>query len=40
MSFLRNRLDYYGELVAYSYYKENYKNWDLIIGMLLKLAEK
>ncbi len=37
MSFLRNRLDYYGELVNHDYFIENYKSFEKIIKLLFKL---
>ncbi|MBI2669307.1 hypothetical protein HYX14_05695 [Candidatus Woesearchaeota archaeon] len=39
MSYLRNRLEYYGERVAYDYHKENYKSFEAIIQLLLKLLK-
>ncbi len=39
MSFLRNRLDYYGEAVELGYYKENYKSFERIIELLLGLLK-
>ena len=39
MCFLRNRLDYYGEKVDYTYFKENYKSFEAIMGLLLKLVQ-
>lgn len=36
MSFLRNRLDYYGERVNDRYFRENYKSFEEIIRWLLK----
>lgn len=40
MNFLRNRLDYYGEPVEHAYFQENYKSFENIIGLLLKLILK
>ncbi len=40
MNFLRNRLDYYGEPVEYAYFQENYKSFENIIDLLLKLIKK
>ena len=37
MSFLRNRLGYYGEKVDYDYFKENHKSFEEIIKLLLGL---
>lgn len=39
MSYLRNRLEYYGERVGYNYYKENYKSFERIIQLILKLLK-
>ena len=39
MNFLRNRLEYYGELVEFSYYKENYKSFKDIIKLLFRLLK-
>lgn len=39
MSYLRNRLDYYGEKVEYSYFIENYKSFENIIKLLVKLLK-
>ena len=39
MNYLRNRLDYYGERVDFTYFKENHKNFDIIIGLLFKLVK-
>ena len=40
MNFLRNRLDYYGEPIEYAYFRENYKSFENIIDLLLKLIKK
>ena len=40
MSFLRNRLDYYGEPIEYAYFQENYKSFENIIDLLLQLIKK
>ncbi len=40
MSFLRNRLDYYGEAIEYHYFQENYKSFEEIIKLLFKLLKK
>lgn len=40
MSYLRNRLDYYGEAVEYDYFMKNYKSFDKIINLLLGLIKK
>ncbi len=40
MSYLRNRLDYYGEKVEYNYFKENYKSFEEIIELLIKLIKE
>ena len=37
MSYLRNRLDYYGERVDYHYFIENNKSFEKIIKLLFKL---
>lgn len=37
MNFLRNRLNYYGERIEFSYFRENYKSFEKIIKLLLKL---
>ena len=39
MNYLRNRLGYYGELVDGNYFKENYKSFEEIVGLLLKLLK-
>ena len=39
MSFLRNRLEYYGERVDYTYFRENYKSFDEIVTLLFKLLK-
>lgn len=39
MSFLRNRLEYYGERVDYIYFKEKYKSFEGIVGLLLRLIK-
>ena len=36
MSFLRNRLEYYGEAVNPNYFKQNSKNFEAIIKLLIK----
>lgn len=40
MSFLRNRLNYYGEEIDLDYFKENYKRFEGLVKLLLKLLEK
>lgn len=39
MNFLRNRLNYYGERVDDTYFKENYKSFEEIIQLLLGLVK-
>jgi len=39
MCFLRNRLDYYGERVEFSYFKENYKSFEEVIKLLFGLLK-
>lgn len=39
MSYLRNRLDYYGERVEHAYFIENYKSFEEIIALLIKLIK-
>lgn len=39
MNYLRNRLDYYGESVNYTYFRENYKSFEEIIKLLFKLVK-
>lgn len=39
MSYLRNRLNYYGEKVEYNYFKQNHKDFELIIKLLLGLLK-
>ena len=40
MNFLRNRLEYYGERVDYAYFMENYKNFEKIIQLLIKMVKE
>ena len=40
MSFLRNRLDYYGERVELNYFNENYNKFEEVIKLLLKLVNE
>ena len=40
MNYLRNRLDYYAEPIEYAYFQENYKSFESIINLLLKLIKK
>lgn len=39
MSFLRNRLDYYGELIEFNYFDMNKDKFKSIINLLLKLVK-
>ena len=40
MNFLRNRLNYYGERISYTYFTENYKSFEEIIKLLLRLVRE
>lgn len=39
MSYLRNRLDYYGELIEFNFYEKNKTEFEYIIKILNKLIE-
>jgi uncharacterized protein (UPF0332 family) len=40
MGYLRNRLDYYGELIDYEFYKKHRNDFKELINILKKLIEK
>lgn len=40
LNHLRNRLDYYGELIDYTYFQENYKSFERAIKLLLGLIKR
>ena len=39
MNYLRNRLEYYGELIEFSYFKENHKKFKEIVKLLFGLVK-
>ena len=40
MSYLRNRLDYYGEQIDFGFYEKNKADFDSIANLLINLIEK
>lgn len=40
MSYLRNRLNYYGDLIEFEFYEKNKNEFEKIISLLKKLIEK
>lgn len=40
MSYLRNRLNYYGDLIEFEFYEKNKNEFEKIINLLKKLIEK
>ena len=40
MNYLRNRLDYYAEEIEFAYFKNNRKEFEAIIKLLIKLIDK